>query len=436
MSYAELDRLASACAAGLARRGVGEGSVVALVLPTGPEYVVLYAALARLGAVTAGISERFAKPERAAVIERLAPDVVLTSDDYSQLGQRKVSPPTLPYDQDRPVAVVFTSGTTGTPRGATFYGRQLAAITAMDVGDDWGGGDPLVVATGLPHVGFMTKLPGHLQRGARMHLLARWRAADVLRTVVDNRIPVIGAVAAQVALLMRLPDFDSQDLSACARPHRRRRTVPTRARARSARAVRRGVLDPLLVDRVRWLGTMTAFDAPDDEALYTVGRPRPGTALDIRDGEVCLRGAHVMSGYWRDDAATADVLRDGWLHTGDLGFLDEAGCLQLTGRKSDAYIRGGYNVHPGEVEAVLRSHPALADVAVVPRPDPVMGEIGVAVVVPRDPDKPPTVNDLREYAAPQLAAYKLPEAIRIVDALPLTAMDKVDRRTLIAFSSG
>jgi acyl-CoA synthetase (AMP-forming)/AMP-acid ligase II len=399
------------------------------VLPAGVDYVVAYTALARLGAATAGISDRFAERERTAVLDVLKPDLVLDADAVAQLPSSDREPPTQAYDPDRPVAVVFTSGTTGTPRGATFCGRHLTAITQMDVGTTWGGGDPVVVATGLPHVGFMTKLPGHLQRGARMHVLPRWRAADVLRTVVDNRIPVIGAVAAQVALLMRLPEFETADLS-CVRalivgagPSPPELVREARRRFGAAYSIRYSSTES------GGLGTMTAFDAPDDEALHTVGRPRPGTDLRIVDDEVCLRGAHVMSGYWRDDEATAQVLRDGWLHTGDLGYLDDAGCLRLTGRRSDTYIRGGYNVHPGEVEAVLRSHPDVADVVVVPRPDPVMGEIGVAVVVARD--EPPTLEDLRTYGSTHLAAYKLPEAIRIIDVMPLTPMDKVDRRTLI-----
>jgi acyl-CoA synthetase (AMP-forming)/AMP-acid ligase II len=229
---------------------------------------------------------------------------------------------------------------------------------------------------------------------------------------------------------MRLPDFDEQDLS-CVRalvvgagPSPPELVAEARRRFDAAYSIRYSSTES------GGLGTMTGFDAPDEEALYTVGRPRPGTELRIVDGEVCIRGGHVMSGYWRDDAATARVLRDGWLHTGDLGFIDESGCLRLTGRKSDVYIRGGYNVHPGEVEAVLRSHPNVADVVVVPRPDPVMGEIGVAVVVPRDQSQPPTLDALRSYAGSRLAAYKLPEAISVVEALPLTPMDKVDRRRL------
>jgi acyl-CoA synthetase (AMP-forming)/AMP-acid ligase II len=180
------------------------------------------------------------------------------------------------------------------------------------------------------------------------------------------------------------------------------------------------------------LGTLTELDAPEAEALHTVGRPRPGTEVEIRGGEVCLRSPSIMTGYWRHDELTAQVLRDGWLYTGDLGYLDETGCLRLTGRQSDVYIRGGYNVHPGEVETVLIDHPGVAEVAVVPRPDPVMGEVGVAVLVATDTSRPPTLDELRDHAASRLASYKLPEALRIVDALPLTPMDKVDRRRLAA----
>jgi acyl-CoA synthetase (AMP-forming)/AMP-acid ligase II len=430
LSYADLDQLTDARAASLARTGVRANDVVALVLPAGVDYLVSYTALARLGAVTAGVSDRFAAPERDAVIRALSPDLVLDADAVGRLPVSDREPPVPAYDADRPVAIVFTSGTTGTPRGATFCGRQLDAITEMDVGATWGGGDPVVVATGLPHVGFMTKLPGHLRRGSRMHVLQRWRAADVLRTVAANRIPVIGAVAAQVALLMRLPEFDTTDLS-CVRalivgagPSPPELVREARERFGAAYSIRYSSTES------GGLGTMTAFDAPDEEALYTVGRPRPGTEIRIEDDEVCVRGAHVMAGYWRDEQATARTIRNGWLHTGDLGYLDDAGCLRLTGRRSDTYIRGGYNVHPGEVEAVLRSHPRVADVAVVPRPDPVMGEIGVAVVVARG--EAPTLDELRTYGSAQLAAYKLPEAVRVVDALPLTPMDKVDRRALTA----
>jgi acyl-CoA synthetase (AMP-forming)/AMP-acid ligase II len=140
-----------------------------------------------------------------------------------------------------------------------------------------------------------------------------------------------------------------------------------------------------------------------------------------------------MSGYWYDEAATAAAFTpNGFVRTGDLGWIDAAGRLRLVGRTKEMYVRGGYNVYPVEVEGVLSTHPAVAAVAVVPRPDPVMGEVGVAFVVPRDPATPPALADLRDLGCDRLAAYKLPEDLRLVDALPLTAAEKVDRAALAA----
>jgi acyl-CoA synthetase (AMP-forming)/AMP-acid ligase II len=138
-----------------------------------------------------------------------------------------------------------------------------------------------------------------------------------------------------------------------------------------------------------------------------------------------------MAGYWRNRDATAEAMTaDGFVRTGDLGWVDDAGRLRLVGRSKEMYVRGGYNVYPMEVEGVLAQHPGVADVAIVPRPDDVMGEVGVAVVVPRDPSTPPSLSSLRDVGAEQLATYKLPDDLRVVDALPLTAMEKLDRRAL------
>jgi acyl-CoA synthetase (AMP-forming)/AMP-acid ligase II len=138
-----------------------------------------------------------------------------------------------------------------------------------------------------------------------------------------------------------------------------------------------------------------------------------------------------MDGYWRNSSANADVfITDGSVRTGDLGWIDEYGRLRLAGRNRERYVRGGYNVHPMEVESVLADHPDVAAVAVVSRLDPVMGEIGVAVVVPREGAATPDLAHLRDFAAAQLARYKLPDDLIVLSALPLTAGEKVDRRAL------
>jgi acyl-CoA synthetase (AMP-forming)/AMP-acid ligase II len=473
LDHATLDRVSDEVAAGLVERGVAHGDLVVLLLPSTADYVVAYVAAAKLGAVTAGVNPRYTPTERARVLAVARPDVVIATPDLAAglpadvltdglpdgdrtvlvepasrvedlLASLRVAGgrvPALVPDPDRLVTVVFTSGTTGVPKGAVFGNRELSAARRFDVGHAWGGGGPAISSTPFPHVGFMMKLPAMLRTGSTTHLLDRWRAADVLRLVEELRLPTVGGVAPQIALLLRVPDFDRHDLT-------------------SVRAIIAGgaASPPALVREARerfdagysirysstesgGVGTGTAFDADDEEALHTVGRPRGDVEIAIRDdadrelppgevGEVCLRSSCMLRGYWRDPGATAATLRDGWLHTGDLGSLDDRGLLRLAGRSRDMYIRGGYNVHPAEVEAVLSNHPGVADVAVVARPDPVMGELGVAVVVPVDPDRPPTLAELRDVGGSQLAGFKLPDDLVVLDHLPLTSMQKIDRETL------
>jgi acyl-CoA synthetase (AMP-forming)/AMP-acid ligase II len=468
LTYAELDALTDAVARGFAGTGVRAGHLVAIVLPNSVDYVVAYLAAARLGAVTTGVNPRYTAAERRRILDRAAPATVIasaeladgapagttlvacrlaarTEDIWADLRRPGPEVPDAATRPDDPETVVFTSGTTGFPKGALFTSARIASITAIDTGGGWGAGGPQLIATPLPHVGFMTKLAGYLQQGATMHLLPRWRAEDALRIISRERISYIGGVAAQISLLLRVPDFDSYDLSAVkgiivgAGPSPAAVVREARRRFGAGYSIRYSSTES------GGLGTMTTFDAPDEEALRTVGRPRPEVELQIRDphdgrvlptgdvGQICLRSAAVMAGYWRDPDATAAALdADGWLRTGDLGHLGDDGCLRITGRISDMYIRGGFNVYPLEVESVLAEHPAVASVVVVPRPSDVMGEIGVAVVVPRPGPPPPTLADLRAFAAARLAPHKLPEALRIVDALPLTGMEKVDRRLLTA----
>jgi acyl-CoA synthetase (AMP-forming)/AMP-acid ligase II len=251
----------------------------------------------------------------------------------------------------------------------------------------------------------------------------------------------VAGVPAQVALMLRQPDFDDYDLDSVryivvgGGPVTPGLAEEARARFGAALATRYSCTEA-------GIGLGTAFDDPDEDAVVSVGRPHAAVELALLDdvdrpvaagtvGAVCLRSPAVMTGYWRDpDATRAAFTEDGFVRTGDLGWVDDQGRLRLVGRTKEMYVRGGYNVYPVEVEGVLSSHPGVGAVAVVPRPDPVMGEIGVAVVVPRDGAAPPSLAALRAQAGAALAAYKLPEALELVDALPLTAMDKVDRRAL------
>lgn len=468
LSFQQLNAASEALAVRLSMRGVGQGQVAAVLMPACLDYVVTYCALAKVGAVTAGVGAHYSPAERLAMLTKLRPDVVIGTEELltGRLPDAQIIPvrqvedrrefaaglPMLGRERQRPVpgprsphadheAIVFTSGTSGLPKGALFGAGQMAAIAEAD-NRAQSAPMPLLVATGLNHVGFMTKLAGHLLAGNRLHILPRWRAREALDLICDEGVPVIGGVAAQVALLLRVPGLDGYRTDGI-------RALIVGGGPSPAELVRRAREAFGAAYSIRYsstesggLGTLTAFDAPEEELFHTVGRPRQGTEISVRDedgkqvpdgenGEVWIRSAAVMSEYWHDPAATRAALTpDGWLRTGDLGVLDDAGCLRLAGRRDDMFIRGGYNVHPQEVEAVLQEHAAVAQIAVVPRPDAVMGQVGVAFVVPRDPDAPPTVEELRLFAGSRLAKHKLPEEVRVVPSLPLTAGQKVDRSAL------
>jgi acyl-CoA synthetase (AMP-forming)/AMP-acid ligase II len=447
VTYADIDRVSDQIAVGLAHRGVGEGDVVALVLPPGPEYLLAYCGAAKVGAITAGVNDRLSARERDAVLDLADPKLVISVPAAASLDgvltdyRAPGTPPALADHPDRPVAIIFTSGTTGLPKGALYTNRQLAFITHTDVGDTWDGGGRSFSGTSFAHLGFMTKLPGNLRRGGTNFIMTRWRASDALALLEREHMSTVAGVPTQLALMLRQPNFDDYDLSSV-----------------KFIVVGGGPVTPGLADEARrrfgarlstryscteaGIGLGTAFDDPEEDAIESVGRPHPSVDLAILDdtdapvpageiGQVCLRSPAVMAGYWRDPETTAATFTaDGFVRTGDMGWLDDRGRLRLVGRSKEMYVRGGYNVFPVEVEGVLSKHPDLAAVAVVPRADLVMGEIGVAVVVPRDAARVPTLTDLRDYAKPQLAAYKLPEAVHVIDGLPLTAGEKVDRRAL------
>ncbi|HEX3334343.1 MAG TPA: AMP-binding protein, partial [Acidimicrobiales bacterium] len=439
LTFAQWDRAADGVAGYLARRGVAKGDVVCLLLPSSIDYAVLYAALQRLGAITSGINPRMGTVEVASIVERASPVLIVADPEAADrpdapgvelAGRAEIAaawsgrPPERWPDlaPDDPVAIVWTSGTTGHPKGALFDHANLAAVAGgTDVLSQ--PGDRRLSPLPFAHVAYMTRAWDEIAHGVTTVITPTpWRAGDALRIMERERVTVGQGVPTQWALMLACEELDRTDLTSL-------RVVGTGAARMSSSMigeVRRRFGAPVVVRYTSTeasLGTGTALHSPDEVVATTVGRPVPGVELAVVDdegravapgsvGRVKLRSAAVMRGYWGrgpgrgrtasellDADATASVLsRDGWLTTGDFGLLTPEGNLQLSGRAHERYIRGGYNVYPAEVEEALASHASVARVAVVGVPDDVLGEIGVAVVVAAQ-GATPELSVLRAHCA-------------------------------------
>jgi acyl-CoA synthetase (AMP-forming)/AMP-acid ligase II len=430
-------------------RGVGKGDVVALWLPSGIDYATCYAAAAMIGAITTGLNPRLGPQEIGAVLGQADPALVvidrrlgdvhvghrrtIARDDLARDTVPTGSLPEIALAASDPVTVIFTSGTTGTPKGAVFDAANLAA-GAAGAGVMSAPYDRRLTSTPFAHAGYMFKLWDQLVWGTTLVVPPTpWSAESMFSILRQERITVGGAVPTQWAKLLEVDGVCRDAL-----PHLRIGVVATApAPPDLVRAVAERIGVPLVVRYAMTECPTICGTDPDDLAevqFETVGRPAPGMAVRVADdGIVEVRGPCVMRGYWRNPDLTAATLRDGWLRTGDVGVIRDDGNLALIGRAGDMYIRGGYNVHPVEVERVLAAHFGVKAVAVVSRSAPVIGEIGVAFVVPAG--VPPTLQQLRDHVGAQLADYKAPDELVIVDELPLTSMLKVDRARLRALAA-
>lgn len=439
LSVPALREAVGAQAAALVAAGLQPGERVAFIAPNTCTTVVTYLAVLAAGGVAVPLNPQSPLPERQRQLERVA----------VRFGPEDVPAPSpgTPFSAveraDDDVAVLlFTSGTIGAPRAAMLtHGSMRANLEHV-------GGDPSLRLTpddvtlcALPlfHVfGCNVALALALRAGAPVVLVEPQDLAAAVAAIREHAVRVIAAVPTAYGAWLGsdLPNdaFASVRLAvsgAAALPV----MIAEVFRARFGVAIREGYGLTEASPIVSVAGA--------DDPLGCVGRPLPGVAMRLVDcadgvadvlpgdvGEVWVRGANVFAGYWGEPDATAAVLDDdGWLHTGDIGVLDSNGRLRLLDRKKDLIIVSGFNVFPGEVEAVLATEPAVRDVAVIGEPDAKTGETVVAWVVP-DPDAGLDVGALLMRCRAELARYKCPTRIEVVEALPQSATGKVLRRML------
>jgi acyl-CoA synthetase (AMP-forming)/AMP-acid ligase II len=338
--------------------------------------------------------------------------------------------------------VLFTSGTTGTPKGVLMTHRRT-----MGVGTDWVGmaglqaGDRYVMVNPYFHMfGFKGGILACVASGATMYPQPVLDVDRVLAQVAAERITVLPGPPALYQAILEHADRGRYDLSSL-------RVAVTGAADIPVELIRR-IRDELPFSLIvagygLTEGGTASSTSPDDDPetiATTVGRPRPGFEIRVVDGsgadaapgevgEIVMRGPTVMAGYLDDPEATAEVLsRDGWLSTGDLGRFDERGCLRIAGRSKDMFLVGGFNAYPAEIEAMLLEHPGVREVAVIGIPDERLGQVGMAFIVPRPPA--PGEDEVIAWCRERMANYKVPRRVELIGELPLTASGKVRKTAL------
>ena len=450
-SRGELEAASARVAGRLRRAGLAAGDRVLVSAATSMDLVVAYLGALRMGLVVVPVNTAYREREVAHIVGDARPRAAVVDDSDRGSWARRAAggdllvtgpevglpdgdpPPLDTAGPGDPALLCYTSGTTGTPKGAVLaHGNLLASAEALRLAWRWAPDDRLVLALPLFHIhGLGVGLHGTLLAGASAVLLPRFEAGAVLDAARDH----------QATLFFGVPTMYSRlaDSPRAAELGRLRLCVsgsaplpPTVFERLAERAGQR------VLERYGMTETIMNVSNPYDGERRpgTVGLPLPGVELRLAggdQGEVLLRGPNVFSGYWGNPAATAEAFDpDGWFRTGDLGSFDERGYLRIEGRSKELIITGGYNVHPREVEGLLLEHPGVAEAAVVGTPSEEWGEQVTAFVVPADPADPPGRDELLAFAAERLAGFKRPRVLRYVDALPRNALGKVLKQELRA----
>ena len=484
-SFAELFEAARSFGAALVGAGIGQGDRVAVWAFNSPQWVVALLGISAAGAVLVPINTRFKGREAADLLRRSRARALVTvteflGQDYvAMLEATEIDLPDLTtvvvahgrassravgWDEflaraqtasrnevdrrsgglgpDDPSDILFTSGTTGISKGVIMtHGRTLrvasdwVAMTGLRAGDRY-----LMVNPYFHMFGLKAGILASLVAGATMLPEPVFDVDRVLGRVEREKVTVLPGPPTLYQAILDHPGRHDRDLSSL-------RVAVTGSADIPVELIRR-IYDELPFSTIvsgygLTEGGTACATSPGDDAetiATTVGRPRPGFEVRVVDeddhevlpgraGEILLRGGSIMAGYLDDPEETAKVLSaDGWLRTGDLGVLDEAGRLRIVGRVKDMFIVGGFNAYPAEIENTLLCHPAIRQAAVIGIPDHRLGEVGMAFVVLRGSDVTP--EDIIAWSREQMANYKVPRAVEIVDSLPLTATGKVMKEVL------
>lgn len=436
--------------------GVGAGDRVAVLANNRAETIFLLFACAERGAILAPLNHRLALPELETVLADCSPKLLLYGREFAETAAALAIPGLTPLpigglaesgsdmklckysgdnlhnfmsDPEVPVLILYTSGTTGAPKGVVLS-RGMILANARQTREGWGlnHDDATVTCAPLFHTGGWNVLTlPLLLAGGTVDLHERFDARAVAEAAARGRATVLFGVPTMYQMLL-------EHKALLASPSSRLRFVIS-----GGAPCPKPVISEYLASGINFrqgFGMTEAgpncFCFPPsavEEKMGSVGMTMPGTRMRLMDGELQIAGPHLFSGYWNRPTETGETLADGWVRTGDLAERDEDGFWWILGRRKDMFISGGENVYPAEVEQVLAAHPAVAEAAVIGVADARWQEVGMAFVVPR-PGHALDAELLRRFCDGRLARYKQPKAYEFLDALPKNAVGKVQKREL------
>lgn len=469
-TYTELNALGNRLARALAARyGLSAGDRIAILAENTMEHVLLFLAAQKAGFVLVPLNFRLAAPELQHMVSDSAPSLLFVAADYADTARRLATeahllpltdvatlvestsfhadglPNRLPENEespglDDPLMILYTSGTTGRPKGAIIsHGMLFWNSVNTELRLDLTSQDRSFNAAPFYHTGgWNVLLTPFLHHGATTFLFDGFDPEAVLRLCDDEQLTILWGVPTMLKMMAEHPAFDDVTLETV-------RYAVVGGEAMPEPLIRtwqnKGV--PIRQGFGMTEVGVNCFSLPERDALCKIGSIGfPNLYIDTRvvdddgtdvpdgeSGELLMRGPVVTPGYWRDPEATEEAIRDGWFYTGDIVRKDEEGYFYVVGRKKEMFISGGENVYPVEVEAAIHQHDAVAEAAVIGVPDAQWGEVGAAFVVLHD-GHAITEADLLDHCQSQLATYKVPKHVRMLDELPKGHSGKIQKTAL------
>jgi len=474
-TYAQLNARANRAANFLRERcGVQKGDRVSILANNSVIYLDLFYGVAKIGAIFAPLNWRLTARELGYIVTDCAPRVIFCGPEFTQtlselggelkdakivsvegakiegalsyeteLARASDAEPERPaLNDDDPYCILYTSGTTGRPKGAVLPHRQIL-WNCINTVISWGlrEDDVSPLLTPLFHAGglfaFLTPI---LYAGGRMVLTRTFDAEESLKMIVEEKCTVVLGVPTLFQMWYNTPYFQSADFSRVHFWINGGASIPV----------------PLMQSWVAAKGGVfrqgygltevgpNCFSMTDEESTRkrgSVGKPifhtqmrlvNPETGKEVganEPGELLISGPHICAGYWKNEKATEDAITDGWFHTGDMARRDEDGFYYIIGRFKDMIKSGGENVYAAEVETILRDHPAVADAALIGQPDEKWGEVGLMIVLPK-PGQSATQDELLKFCEGKLARYKIPKRVVFANELPYSPYGKIEKAKL------